>query len=156
SSPHLNPRRTGSGNEKPPGPDGHVGVARWLPLGSARAPTKYENSVLHRIRRFRTAGWTVKHGGRPSQDSDAGWAEVLESAGDGAGGCRADESRVFRECTGGVTRNRRRPDRPAAVELDAIDQQVQAARAHIQRDPVAIPDERDGSAFDRFWRDVTD
>src|SRR5262245_4165349 len=22
----------GSGNEKPPGPDGHVGVARWLPL----------------------------------------------------------------------------------------------------------------------------
>src|SRR5262245_39562894 len=86
----------GLGNEKPPGPDGHVGVARWLPLAASRRAYEVREFGAASDQTLSYAGLNCQAGGTlVSGFRRPGPRRVLESAGDGAGRGRADELRVF-------------------------------------------------------------
>src|ERR671911_1161403 len=90
---------------------------------------------------------------RSSRAGSPGPTSVTHRARAGA----ADEAAVLREHPAGVLRlGVRHAFRAAPGQLAVVDEEVEAAPGHVEADPIAVPDERDGPLVDRLGGDVSD
>src|SRR6266478_9149402 len=74
----------------------------------------------------------------------------------GAARCLADQSCIFGKCASPMPGWPPLPCPPPLCKFIVVDQQIHAARAGIDPDPVALAHQRQRAADERFRRDIAD